>query len=341
MRSTKQEIGREDRRLCELIDGLNAMATPGALDLANRLTRCRASRIQRRGDVVSAMQWGYRCRTVACWSCAKSRIARKALRVMDAFSTAENDDCSLLTVCLSRTSDLELMSPIVRCARKAVRNLRDRYAAKDPYWNSVSLAGAVEIDSVASDDVMLLPPLRRELVSMLPMVGVAEGSTLWLPHMHLCVHHPDVDRDEIRDAFATRFLGNHRVDVTPFRHDPTDLAEGYTEAEINAYHTGNYAFAQDCNTSFTDPYDRGSSVREQWPIAWKAEYFVWLHETGRSLQSLQVVVGARKATLDVNDNIERSEKNIKENEEKRKTVFTVGNVNIGNEERFQAEIATL
>ena len=296
MRNNREDTGRHDRHLRELIGALQELDTQPALDLALRLKSCRSARIARRGDMVSALRWGYRCRSVACWACARSRVKRKAGTVMRAFAEADNKDCSLLTVCLSRVLNLEALSQVVRDVRKDVRNTRDRCAIDNRRWHDVSLCGAVEVDAVGPEDVILLPPQRRALVPQLPIIGEGDGSVWWLPHIHLSVHHPALDRSELLQVFRTRYPGPCRVDLKPF-YAETQPQDGFTAAEVNAFYTASYALVQVCETVMTDPYGRDRAMSSPWPLAWQAAYFAWLHQCGRSLQSLQVMVKAKQARL--------------------------------------------
>src|SRR4051794_20335390 len=100
MRRTNRHLEEKDRQLCDLLSALHQLDTSSALDLAERLSRCRAARLARRGDVTSALRWPFRCRSLACWACCRSRVDRKADRMADAFQHADSGDCSLLTVCL-------------------------------------------------------------------------------------------------------------------------------------------------------------------------------------------------------------------------------------------------
>jgi hypothetical protein len=293
MRRKNCQLESEDRQLCDLLAALHQLDTSSALDLAERLNRCRAARLERRGDVTSALRWPFRCRSVACRACCRSRVNRKADRMADAFQRADNEDCSLLTVCLSRTSDLEAISGLVKDVRKTIRNLRDRLAGRDKRWDSLTIQGAVEVDAVDSMDLMLLPPERRALVPTLPLIGDANGYIWWLPHLHASVHHPKIDRAELRASFVEQFPGLQRVDVKAFYTDFWQVPEGCSEAEVNAFHTSRYALAQSCETTMDDPMDKGVAIHVPWPIAWQAHYFAWLHSVGRSLQALQVVMNPR------------------------------------------------
>lgn len=245
--------------------------------------------------MLSGMRWSYRCRTIACWACARSRIVRKAARLMTPFAGADNQDCSFATICLSRVADVNDLTLAVREVRKSLRNMRDYETKTDRRWAEVGIHGSVEIDAVDAEGIPRLPPQRRALIPALPAIGqvVINNEVIWLPHLHASVHHPGLERGELLHLLRRHYPGEHRVDVSAFRADTAEQ-QGFSAAEINAYTTASYALSQSYSTKFDDPLQQAQPVTIRWPTAWQAIYHDWIFRSGRSLQALQISINRKK-----------------------------------------------
>lgn len=284
MRCTNATIRREDARLLHLLSALRKIGSPDAQHLADRLHRCRAGRLARRGDVASALRWPWRCRSVACWACRSAITGRKSRQAHEDFEGRDNADCSYATIVLARVGDLSSIRDLVRGARRDVRNLRDtRSRLVGPRWRSVEFRGVVEVDAIHPMDTHLLEENRRELIPSLPQIGAA-ADVVWLPHMHLTVHHPGLDRAELHNALTRQWPGEHRVHVRAFDLD--------NDASVNAWQTTGYSLKHRMSNKFRCTHERSVWVIEEWPMSWQAAYYAWMHSMRRGLQPLTIRVGA-------------------------------------------------
>ncbi|GGC46962.1 hypothetical protein GCM10011504_26780 [Siccirubricoccus deserti] len=285
-RSNRIVISAREQADAEMAAIFAASDDPALRALAERMVRCQQSRAEKSRwrdlrDVIR-VGWGYQCKTVACSACRRAHHIREwQVRVHDRFVDADNEDCSLVTVHLARVGDLNDIREVVAGARRAFRDLRDRQARQRHRWRSVEVAGVVEVDAMASGDVPLLLSDRAAMLPCLPMVGAA-GPVVWLPHLHAAVHHPDVDRAELRAALEARWEGPHRVDVREFH---SDKLAGENAADINGY------------ASKFDACTNTDGIEEPWPVSWRAEWWGWLHSLRRGLEPMRVSFKPMKAVV--------------------------------------------
>ena len=261
----------------EATDLVAALRDLGDDDLAGRLWRCQQARM----DKIVAQRTGLRtgwpsmCRSVACPSCRRWLGRGWRERAGSHFAEARSPACSHVTIMLACTGALDTIRGVVRDLRVDLRNLRDRSAVRSSRWRSVSAYGLVEVDAHLRDDAMFLPPKRRAVVQELPCIG--SGPMTWVPHVHLCVHHPRLDRAELRDALRTQWPGLWgRVDVRPFE---------VGDASVNAGNIAAYAAKMRMTTTLTD------GIEESWPVAWRAAFWSWLCGLRAGLAPLRLRLG--------------------------------------------------
>jgi hypothetical protein len=283
-RSSRAAISAREQADAEVAAIFATSPDPALRALAERMMRCQQSRAERsrQRDLRDVMRqgWGYQCKTLACTACRRAHHVREwQVKVHDRFTGADNEACSHVTIHLARVGDLNDIREVVAGVRRALRDLRDRQARQRRRWRSIEVAGAVEVDAMAQDDVPLLLSDRAAMLPSLPMVGAA-GSVIWLPHLHAAVHHPDVDREELRAALEARWEGPHRVDVGEFH---TDKLAGENAAYINGY-----AFKFDARTNT-------NGIEEPWPVSRRTEWWGWLHSLRRGLEPLRVSFKPMKA----------------------------------------------
>ena len=261
----------------EIVAMIEALRELGDNDLAGRLWRCSRSRDDKRlaQQMGITTGWAKLCRSQACPSCRKWLSESGRRKAARQFQHADGAVCSHVTIMLARTSELGVVQEVVRQLRIGLRNLRDRKARQTARWASVEAYGSVEVDALCSEDVPVLPPQRKAVVEALPTYGTA--AVMWLPHAHLSVHHPDVDRNELRDALAQQWTGPaERVNVRPF--EPGSAGEN----------TGNlyaYATKADMRTQFT------GWTEMAWPISWQASYWSWLCGMKNGMAPLRLKMG--------------------------------------------------
>ncbi len=266
------------------IKGLRLSGNPIQFELAQRLQCCQYGRKDRRRGLKS--DWPPMCRSVACVFCRGGIRKREGMRVAKHFADADNEACSFATIMLVRIGDLDTIPKIVGRLRTCLRNLRDRHARHDPRWASLEATGMVEVDAMTAETITVLPPQRRMVIENLPQEGA--GDTVWVLHVHLAVHAPELSRDELREAFQRQYPGSSgRVDVQPFHSKKVVPA--------NAAHTVSYAAKHAMEIKLTRGY------KEAWPPASQLLYWGWLYGQHDGLRPLRVRLGpkARRSKTEV------------------------------------------
>lgn len=282
-RTKKAVIENLEARTSNIISNLMSFGDDVSVDLADRLLRCQHERRARaRAQALTGRPfqgWPIRCLSPACWSCRRSIVAKWQNRVRERFANAENDHCTLLTIAISRLGSLYPAQALAKKFRRDLRNVRDVQARKAAGWASVSMFGHLEFDALEATDVVRLGTSRQTLIPTLPVVGGAPDATLWVPHVHLVVEHPKVGRDELKRIFGEQWPGQNRVDAKPFDQD--------FDAPDNAAACVGYSLKFRSTTVFAD------ATAIDWPVAWVAQFWSWLHSLRRGIQPLQINVGAK------------------------------------------------
>jgi hypothetical protein len=156
-------------------------------------------------------------------------------------------------------------------------------ARKSAPWNGLSIMGHIKLDALEETGVPLLGSSRQAVVPH-PTIGGRPQTMLWVPHAHLCVHHPDVCREYLKHALAEQWSGLNRVHVGAFDRDRL--------AEDNASDCISYGLKFRNSTQFAD------RTVVDWPLAWSAGVWAWLHEQRNGLQPLSVKLGVRSSAVD-------------------------------------------
>jgi hypothetical protein len=263
----------------ELIAALRASGDPDQIDLAGRLWRCQRGREDRRKGIPT--HWPPMCRSPACPACRRWLSRSWRDRAAERMANADNNACHLITVMLARSGSLDAVRTLARQLRTELRNLRDRNARTDWRWRSVEMIGQIEVDAFGFDDIGLLPPQRRNVIETLPAFGgcaTCDQPVVWVPHVHIACHAPNLSEDDLHAAFARQWPGDpRRVDVRPF-------VEG--EAGTNAAAIIGYACKHEMRIALKDGFDLC------WPITVQATYWGWLHGLRNGLAPLRLRIGA-------------------------------------------------
>lgn len=284
--SRRSYVTEHEAEQAELLAALRADDDPVSLDLAERIEQCRDTRERLRnlpGDLLTALrqqhQTRYRCRSPACWSCARGivRAAGKAAADLFVDIDANNENSSLVTVVLARAGSPEDVQAVIAGARQGLRDRRDSAVAHyGRRWHQVTMAGRVEIDVVWPDEVQALGSDRRELLPTLPVFGAGEP---WLvAHLHAAVHHPGIGRHELHEVLAEQWPGDYRVHVKPF-YD-------YQICNENAGGVVIYPLKRTLSQI---------SQKVRWPVGVRVAWWRWLHSRRRGLQPLAIKMRARAA----------------------------------------------
>ncbi len=197
------------------------------------------------------------------------------------FIDADSEDCSYVTILLARIGSLSALPDVIKRLRRDLRNIRNGMTRKSASWNALSVMGHIELDALAETDIPLLGSSRRAVVPRLPAVGGRPDTMFWLPHAHLSVHHPHVHRECLRQALMDQWPGDNRVHVRAFDADRL--------AQDNAPDCISYGLKFRHATKFAD----GMVI--DWPLAWSARVWSWLHEKQNGLQPFSVKLGTRSS----------------------------------------------
>lgn len=291
-RRSRGEVNEMESRVTDLISALRQSGNPVEIDLAGRLWRCQRQREERRAGLTDRVDRP--CRHVACEYCRRGRAKDWRARAAAQMRNAHNDHASMVTIMLERVGDLSDVQAVVRCFRTALRNLRDRKIRDDGRWRSLEVIGLAEVDMLAVEDIPLLPPSRRAVITDLPVRSHTDGVAV-VVHIHLVVSHPQIPRDLIERVFAGQWEGTARVDVRILRDDAV--------ASDNAGGIIAYASKHRMTTTFTGALDMPV------PVAWQARYWGWLHSLRSGLAPLRVRISAMRPQI-----IDRSFVNVYETE---------------------------
>lgn len=281
-----QLLGRE-RQDAALVAELRNSNSPLQVDLADRMERCSADRARLRGrrrqpDLTDVVSHGppWTCKTTACTACRKRHHVRpnqkKVFRRWDKINP-DNAWCSLATIHLGRLEEIHDIRPLVLTFRRALRDLR----RGRPAWNDFEVSGVVEVDLLHEYEIPFLLSDRAELLPTLPKIGSNGSGMMWLPHAHLAIHHPGVDRAQVRKVLKAEWTGLHRVHVMEFDQAQT--------AAQNAANVVGYGAKNHCETRI------GNEI-ETWSPSALATWWTVFRAWSRGLEPVRVImrpVGAR------------------------------------------------
>ena len=273
-----------EARIGDLIRALRASGQPSQTDLARRLFRCQQARADRRAG--HDVGWRPQCRHVACEVCRRMSEKRAADRVRSRFRDVDPAHCHEATIMLARCGSLPAVRNLILGTRQELRNMLDRRGRADPRWRDVMLAGAIELDAMGPDDVGLLPPQRRAVVSNLRMHGAMDHATyghnvLWVAHMHLAIHAPGLSQAALHDALAAQWPGiKGRLKLQPFW------------AGVPASDSASRIVGYAAKHSMRLKLDGGDACKVvPWPMAVQATYWGWIHGLRNGLAALRLQAG--------------------------------------------------
>lgn len=239
---------------------------------AKRLTRCR-------DEPVSPAGWQrWSCKSPVCSACRRRHhVQPHQQRAYDRWveADANNEDCSLATIHLACTDDVDCVRQVTLAVRRALRDLRDRMSRVNPAWRNVEFVGVVEVAALYRTDIPLLLSGQADVISKLPCIG-STGEVVWMPHLHVAIHHPGVERLDLRRALEAQWPGSERrVHVVAF--DQTKMPAANV-ADIVAY--GSKAA---CVSTL-------GGIEEEWPTALRAIWWTAIRRWKRGLEPLRVQI---------------------------------------------------
>jgi hypothetical protein len=191
----RRSIRDQEAENADLIATLAVIPDPVAVELADRMQRCRSDRHQRRirpKTYVAAVQAGrqFKCKVVACWACRSAHVRRKQVEAARLFENATNADCSLITVNAAEpVGSLNEVAELHRLFRFSLNNWRDAAARDDRRYDRLALYAVLEVQ---------------------------HDGILWRPHWHIVAHHRGIDRQMIAERARDQWPGYRRVQVKAF-----------------------------------------------------------------------------------------------------------------------------
>lgn len=193
----RRSIRDQETENADLIATLAVIVDPLAVELADRMRRCRADRHQRREHgrpktYVEATRAGpqFKCKTVACFACRSAHVKRKQDEAARLFGNAANADCSLITINAPEpVGTLDQVTELHRLFRANLNNWRDTAERHDRRYERMALYAVLEVQN--------------------------DGS-LWRPHWHVIAHHRRIDRQMIAERARHQWPGARRVQVKAF-----------------------------------------------------------------------------------------------------------------------------
>lgn len=263
-------LGRAERDVPVLVKALRDI---GEIELASRVWSCAENRAEKRRLQSMALPgWtttrGWRCDRLACPSCRRRAVNIERNAAAEIFEGMDNRDCSLLTITLARVGDLAMVRDVIQRAKQMLQQARRRLARADDAWAHLTVVGYVEVDAVATARLSERPPQVRSVIESLTMIG--DGDTTWVPHLHLSVHHPGIDRSSLREALTKLWPGDRRTDVQAFHSTRS--------ASRNASRITTYGLKHRHETLLDTVEVEGQRgrVSEPWLMKVRAEYYRWL-----------------------------------------------------------------
>lgn len=285
----------EEKSKFRLIDRLRDSYLVDARKLGHRMAQC-GSR-----DIWTNNTWY--CRQPACPRCKRSYADDQAEAVQAMMADAKRSDLSFVTVLFGvagRASDVQTIWEQGRTAlRNRIKAMRreTRNSNDVSRWDDVRLVGWLEADPYDAPQVPLMQGRMQDFLE-------ANGPILfdkevgWIVHVHLIIHHPRIDWQQVRDALQRQWPEVHAVDVQPFDQPKYS---GQT-TDIALFATTKYALKYTVGRMLHGESDRAVDVH---PASWMAQLHAVLYAWSTGFRSWRVLMrpaGSRAArSLDEGD----------------------------------------
>jgi hypothetical protein len=187
----------------------------------------------------------------------------------------------MMTICLAVIASLSDVAGLWKCEKKAVNYIVKKLRKASRRWAGFRMNAFLEVMPFTSEEVPLAGSQQEEMLNAMgvPSPERYADDPVWLVHIHAIGHAPDLDWQEVRDAFGERWPHPHQVDVQPF-YDWQD--KDVSIAKVVAYSL-KYA-----------PGRMLANGRRDWPLAWMSEYYQWAFGFSRGYQSFKFSVGPKR-----------------------------------------------
>lgn len=270
----EMEKSARDALVHELLCGSNE-----ARRLANKMRNCG-----------STSRWTNNtsyCWQPACPRCRRAHGRKQANQVKARFNGASKDDLALVTVLLGVADTASDVPSTWNAGRKALANRIAALRSQSKRWNSVNLVGWMEADPYSADQVPLMNGRMRTYLDMEgPLLGW-DGNPAWIVHIHMIVHHPQLDWQQVRDGFVQQWPAPHAVDVQPCNQAK------YAGQDVDEALSSITAYAHKYTTGRTFWGEEGSK-EDVHPAAWMARLHEALHSTSTGFKSWRKVLSPRR-----------------------------------------------
>ncbi|MBR2269618.1 hypothetical protein [Sphingobium sp.] len=266
----------EEKARVRLIEQLRHGYSNEARDLAHRMSIC--------GDRRETSDNSIYCRQPACPRCKRAYARNQARAIQDWMADAQRSDLSLVTVLLGVADRAGDVPRMWKKGREALRNRVKAMRDADDRWDNVRLVGWLEADPYEAEQVELMQPrMRSYLEAKGPILFGNEVG--WIVHVHLIVHHPRIDWQQVRDALQRQWPDVHAVDVQPFDQPKYD---GQT-TDIALYAITMYALKSTVGRTLYGEQDKAVDV---YPSSWMADLHTVLYSHGSGYKSWRVRMDA-------------------------------------------------
>lgn len=226
----------------------------------------------------------YRCRSPACIRCRRKHIKNQQRESLELLGHLPNEDLAFVTVVLPGTTDIEHLGPLIAKSRKDTANRFTAARRLNEQWRGTYLRGWHEVDALAPDHFAILPPDRRSLIPDLAQASMDFVSPTWVPTAHSIMFTNGLAVTDIADHLRRQWKLDHQVDVRPF--------DTHRSVARNLVGLTGYSNKFHCTTSLD------GSIREDWPVAWQAQFFGYLNKLQRNVfESLKMTINQFKAMV--------------------------------------------
>lgn len=271
----------EEKARVRLVEQLRCGYSDEARNLAHRMSRC--------GDQRETSDNRVYCRQPACPRCKRAYARQQARTIQDWMADAQRSDLSFVTILIDVAGRASDVPTLWEKGREALHNRikamrRETRSDKGSRWDDVQLVGWLEADPYESAQIPLMQPRMQEyLEGTGPLLFGDEVG--WIVHVHLIIHHPRIDWQQVRDALQRQWPMKHAVDV-----QPCDQPKYHGQTTHIALHgMTKYALKTTVGRMLFGEHDKAIDV---YPASWMADLHTVLFSYGSGYKSWRVRMDA-------------------------------------------------
>lgn len=232
----------------------------------------------------------YQCRQAGCPACRARYSLQQQRKAIDRFGSADLRDLSMITVVGDVAGHARDIGPAWALMKRAIQNLFVAQAKGRKAWSRARMMAYLEADAITYDTVWNLGPEQQELLGHLSPPAVRDdGGPSWVWHIHGIVHHPGLDWQQVRDAFADKWSAPFQVDVANCHSFNPDQSVDFAIRKIIEY-----------SLKFK-PGRWMSGAMDMWCGHWLAEYYSFISGL-HSTKSWRIEIGTLKELNNYDNN---------------------------------------